>query len=462
MAYRYESSVDYSEMVEEATAPDIVYYNGDIINNATDTYLPKSQSTFDPQIRFNETRDVAILKDASLYNFSIVRFTMNGCGKDLPLFIPQIQTNPIINNALDVNRTVYSCNIQASLNYADSTGTPRTIKVNSTDVLPANQQDYGVPVIYQPETEDPTLAPIPLTSTISAGQQDLSTRYYWVYTYGYWLRLVNAMFAQAMANIQTQFNTLWTTPIANGGWGRIAPAPTLQTQAPYMSYNPSNGLFSLYADAYGFGYSEGSVLATPPSTMPSTQTPIGTSQANVVAGAVGREAYRLYFNQNLFGLFTNFKNTYQRQTWGTGYQAYNEIFIGNYLYQNVVSTPVLAPPALGDPVPTPASQKSYWLMVQDYESTSTLWSPVASIVFTSGFLPIVNEATGAPIRFGTTNLGISSATVPSAFQPIITDVALANQSASDYRGFINYTPTAEYRITSFQRGKNEVRQIDIQ
>jgi hypothetical protein len=164
----------------------------------------------------------------------------------------------------------------------------------------------------------------------------------------------------------------------------------------------------------------------------------------------------------MMGLFNNFKNTYARQSWGTGYQNYNQIFIGNYLYQNILTTPIIPAPAVGNIIPSPAASKSYWVMAQDYESTSTLWSPIASIVFTSGFLPIVNESTGAPIRFGSFNVGTNSATVPSAFQPIITDVALVNQSASDYRGFINYTPTAEYRITSFQRGKNEIRQIDIQ
>jgi hypothetical protein len=463
MAYRYASSVDFVQDQEDAVAPDIIYYNGDIINNNTDTPLQNSPSGFDPQIRFNETRDVPLIKDASLYNFSIVRFTMNGSGKDLPLFIPQIETDTLYNPSLDVNKTVYGNNIQASLTFLDSTLAPRTIVINSAEQLgSATAADRGVPIIYQSETDDIRIAPIPPTSSITAGRQDLATRYYWVYTYAAWLRLCNASFATSMALIQTRFNTLWTTSIANGGWGNIGVAPTLQTQAPYLFYDPSNVLFSLYADSYGFGYTEGSTLASPSSTMPATQTPIGTSQANVVAGVVGREAYRLFFNINMFGLFANFKNYYRKATWGTQTQVFNEIFIGNYLYNNIYTTPVVPIPATGDPIPTPAASKSYWLMIQDYESTSTLWSPCASIVFTSGFLPIVNESTGAPIRFGSLNLGVNSATVPSAFQPIITDVALANVSASDYRGFINYTPTAEYRITSFQRGKNEIRQIDVQ
>ena len=193
MAYRYEISFDYHQSNEDATAPDIVYYNGDIINNGTDTPIQINGATqFDPQIRFNETRDVPILKDASIYNFSIVRFTMNGSGKDLPMFIPQIETNTVRNPSLNVNQTVYTHNIQAVLTFNDNTATPQTRTINSANGLPLAQQDYGVPCIYQSETADLAIAPIPQQSSISNGQQDLSTRYYWVYTYGSWLLRIEA------------------------------------------------------------------------------------------------------------------------------------------------------------------------------------------------------------------------------------------------------------------------------
>jgi hypothetical protein len=284
-----------------------------------------------------------------------------------------------------------------------------------------------------------------------------------------------------MANIQAMITQLWTLPTTATLYGQqgfgytldTAPgnyAPVLQigTTAPFLGYNPSSNLFSLYADAYGFGWSEGSVLVAPTrAAIQASQTSIATSNNNVPTPYYAVEKCRLYFNQNLNGLFNNFKNLYGQANWGntaTNYQNFNEIFIGNYLGQNLATVGVPLQPIPIPPnqlVPSPGIQKSYYLMVQDSESTSTLWCPVASIVFTSGFLPIVNESTGFPIIFGTGNVNNQN-TVQSAFQPIITDVALANQTASDYRGFINYTPTAEYRITSFQRGRNEVRQIDIQ
>jgi hypothetical protein len=98
---------------------------------------------------------------------------------------------------------------------------------------------------------------------------------------------------------------------------------------------------------------------------------------------------------------------------------------------------------------------------QDYESTSTLWSPIESIVFTSALLPLVFEQIGDPIRFGSGNDNASNSGRP-AFSPIITDVALTNENANAYRTFILYSPTAEYRLASFQRSKQSINSVDIQ
>ena len=124
--------------------------------------------------------------------------------------------------------------------------------------------------------------------------------------------------------------------------------------------------------------------------------------------------------------------------------------VGN-LFNNIYN--VFSPPA-------PAA-KSYWIVVQDAPSTSTLWCPIASIVFTSGTLPLVFEATGDPIRFGTGNVGVDTGT-QAAFNPIITDIQLTNQNAFDYREYIQYAPDAEYRLASFQKSKTPINQIDLQ
>jgi S1-C subfamily serine protease len=76
----YRSSI---EVVGNNTDPDIVYYNADIVADAFD---PSSLGLDrDPPIRFQETRSTPLINDISKYMFSIIRFTMDGAGKDLPI-----------------------------------------------------------------------------------------------------------------------------------------------------------------------------------------------------------------------------------------------------------------------------------------------------------------------------------------------------------------------------------------
>jgi len=394
----YSSSLQFSEAADVDNDPDYVYYNATIINNKSQAF----DTVADPPIRFQETRDVPIVKDASKYAFSIVRFTMNGANKDLPLFIPVIRTGAA-NPSNNVNLTIYSVSIEMDVNY---TGVGSTT-FSSTQ-----------PLIWTTETQG-SQAPVPIPETCQSGQ-DITTRYYWCYTYSHWIRIANAALAAAFTDIQAQFATWWT---ASGGSG---PAPALKTLPPMLTFNPDNNLFSIYADQYGFGGAD--------------RTSRGTATD---------ESARLFFNNNMFGLFSNFDNVYVNNGEKT-----NQIIIRSILYSNV-----FAP--IDPPAGSPYIGKVFWVMVQDYESTSTLWSPIESIVFTSALLPLVFEQTGDPITFGTSNDSATNSGRP-AFQPIITDVALTNENANSYRSFILYSPTAEYRLASFQRSKAAIYNIDIQ
>jgi hypothetical protein len=104
-------------------------------------------------------------------------------------------------------------------------------------------------------------------------------------------------------------------------------------------------------------------------------------------------------------------------------------------------------------------------MTQDFCSTTTFWSPIESITFTSTLLPLQNEQVAPPNALGSRNTGISAATSQSAFAPIITDVALplaAPEGSAAYRQMIYYAPQAEYRMCDFQNSKQEIRNIDVQ
>lgn len=394
----------FTSAVDGDADADNIYYSATIINNKSGlagTY------TKDPPVRFQETRDTPLVRDCSKYNFSIIRFTLNGPNLDLPLFIPVIRTGAA-NPGNDVDLTIYSITITLAVN-------------NTTGANPVVATlQYTSPVIWVTQTQDTQLAPVPPASTCQTGQ-DLSTRYYWCYDYTHWLDCVNTAFASAftaVGGLQAQFQAAWTAA------GNAGVAPTLGTTAPQMTWNPSNYLFSLYADRYGFG---------------------GADRTS--AGSTADENATLYFNSNMMGMFAGFDNTFVNLS----SERTNLVKIYQVLYQNIVS--VASPPA-------PAA-KSYWLMTQNYNSTTTLWSPVDSIVFVSNLLPLVFENVAEPIRFGEGNDNALQ-TDSGNFAPIITDIALTNQNGHDYRQFILYAPVAEYRMSSFQRGKAAINSIDIQ
>jgi hypothetical protein len=388
---------------DEDGDPEYVYFNATIINNRTEV----AQDEPDPAVRFQETRQQPIIKNASKYNYSIVRANLNGPNKDLPIFMPVIRTG-VDNPAQDVDLTIYSITVELEFQYVVG-GNNYSFTASSTQ-----------PVRYEPETLDLQQAPVPANSTTQTGQ-DVSTRYYWVYTYSHWLDLVNNAFSSAYGDINAQFQANWSSPT---GWNLPGIAPAVGTTALKMTYNPNDNLFTLYADRYGFGGTDA--------------TSFGTNS---------QEQARVWFNSNMFGLFSNFKNYYVNLP----NERTNEIIISSILYQNILT--LASPPS---PVAT-----SYWVMVQDYPSTSSLWCPVESIVFTSTMLPLVFEQTGNPVKFGESLSG-QSGNIEAAFTPIVTDISLTNESASDYRQFIQYIPSAEYRMASFQRSKFEVYNIDIQ
>jgi hypothetical protein len=437
----YKSSYDYVPNAMDNDA-DLVYLNMDIINNRTSE--PGLPSDLDPQIRFVETRDAAILKDASKYQFSVVRFTMAGANKDLPLFIPSMKTQgvpPV--GILPENWTEYELAIAYQQDWLTS-----DLGVITIEALPAVRA-----VNYEPETQNPLLAPIPRNPQTS-GVQDLSTRYYWVYTYSHWIDLVNFAFDSSLADTYAAFQAAW---VASGTTDAFPFASYTAFKnavgVPYMTYDENSGLFSLYGDERAYG----TRLST--FTPPGPPVP-GTAQANAPPQC------RLFFDTNMMGLFSNFNNIYyggptaglQGPFYPTptpsGYA--NEIIFTNKHFTNIqdLSTTTYVPAS---------NQHIYWVLTQDYESTSSLWSPVASIVFTTSLLPIRNEATGKPITFGTGNLGASSASIENAFQPILTDIALdlANEGGDGYRKMIYYAPVAEYRMASLTRSKQPINSVDI-
>ena len=448
---------DY-EYSDDMTNPSYIYYNCDIINNRTDETSATGVVAPDPQVRFNETRDTALVKDASKYEFSIVRFTMNGPNLDIPLFIPSIAVGAS-NPTADINLSTYSVAISfvQTWNYNEST-------VFNFNITPASRF-----LVYVPEINNSTLAPLPNPPIT---QQDISTRYYWVQTYQHWVNLVNDTLLLAHQDTYNAFSTAWYMNDVPVGSFPFATFASFQAycQTPQIEFDPQTGYFTIYADSDGYGQrltefqSSNSGPASPPQE-------------------------RLFFNSNMYGLFSNFNNYYWNPTvgggipqvtiqqvvyknltnlnFGTGVPAgyVYEVIFANKFYQNVSDyriAPYTSPnPPLGY-VP-PQLAKVYWTLTQDYKSTDSLWSPVSSIVFTTTLLPIKSEASSQPNVLGTSTTGDSRATSASAFTPIITDIAIdtSQGGSAEYRQFIYYAPQAEYRMSALTTSPQEIRNINV-
>jgi len=409
---------------------DIVYYNADITNART---LDRGSGQ-DPRVNFNETRDAPIISDASKYYLSIVRFTMNGAGKELPLFIPTIDVNENGDNpTYDVNQTIYRITLRLQMNGNVYTG--------------------QAPLIWVPEDKD---APVPTIPTAADKRQDLSTRYYHATSYGRFLKMMSVA-------IQTAYDAVIAAATAGGD--------TAITKRPFLKIN-DDGTFSWYCDAYGWGSNPISVAT---STIP----------------AASEERWSLFLDSNLHGLLSNWEFDYHgADKNNTSTLRPVEFMTYEYKFEREENDLIQgALPLLGEDDAfilsspndnysantgdlkiqqrnfpgTPAVDRAipYYVFKQEYLSTGTLWSPIESIVFTSTLLPCVNEFTGVPQRFGDST-DRTQATTQNAFQPIITDIAIPTTSAQDYRGFIEYAPSAEYRMISLATSKQEIKNIDIQ
>ena len=548
--------------------PDYVYYNADIINNTTANTFA-GVAVIDPQIRFNETRDAPLIQNAADYYFSIVRFEMNGANRDLPLFIPSIQTGT---GQTNVNLTAYSMAVPYQQSFIGSAGTinlsvqptqrfivyetvtqnltsapvPRGIQANQFVGFYDNTRQYSVGQIvsttaanqygsfegpffqvadqaaWNPQTTYPVGAivsygglvytavapnvaavpsisvawvlapPLPGPAVLTGSpfwvqttgdlgnSQDLTSRYYWVYTYQHWVDLWNKTMYDPAQNAaapgavstcvyQDTYNALaaaFATSPTLGVAGYTFPYATFGDFVnvafpPQMRYVPDTDKFVIMADSAAFG--QRLTAFTP------------TVSALPVVGIPTIPSAQLFFNANMFGLFANYNNTYYNTAaYPDGYV--NQILFTNKLFQNIQDfrlSPYAGVPPLGyDPINPDGSAQTpnmlgrvFILAEQDYSSTDSLWSPCSSIVFVSTLLPVKSEATGVPNVLGTGNLGNSQPTSQSAFQPIITDISLdtgGQGGAALYRKFIYYAPTAEYRLSDFSSSKQDIRNIDIQ
>jgi hypothetical protein len=466
-----------------ADSPDFLWYNADIVNN-NQLDAVDGIAVQDPQVRFNETRDKPILYNIQDYHFSIIRFSMNGANLDLPLWCPQVELgsaryDPDANTVPTVYSFTLSYQQQWNLQISGS-----SVKTLITAISP---QQF---LLWVPQVNNTVIGPPPLPGTIT--KQDLSSRFWWATDYSYVVSLMNTALETAWVNVWGAFNSAWTAT----GTTSTNPYTTFASfmngvgvfpQLIWNAGNTQSHTISLYADSDCFGQRLTSFTPASGTTVGPTSTPY----------------CRIFTNNNMYGLLSGFSSLYWNtdpvppppfqsfipgtpnpsltgSTWTISGSALNlsnidgatnELIVTNAFYANVQDyrlTPYAGTPPLGF-VPTSSSssginlQKVYWAIAQDFACVDTMWSPIASLVFTSQFIPVTKEIQSDPTFLGYGNLGTSGVTSPSAFQPIVGDleIDLADKGADAYRGFIKYEPQAEFRMSDIS-GQNDLRSIDIQ
>jgi len=401
---------------------DHIYYTASVINNTTST----SGLENDPIARFVETRDTPILKDANDYECCVMKVVINGAGKNLPILIPQIQPGA------SPTKTIYSVTLNAVVYDVAGGDVNDLIYVSSGEVF----------LEWIPENFD-----LSVLKPASALPTQVDTSYYYLYSYNHWVVIINnalkTAYDQLVANIQA-------TP-GNGGY-------VMANRQPTVEFDENTNLFSFYTDTTNtsWGNTQG----------PPVYANLGPAGTNVFPTALNTAEFMFVgFNLNFEGLMCNFDTQYYGKDevpWAMGfddltgvqkqlYEPENTLLVRNKSgtnVQNVIS------PTTGLPY-VPALLN--FVTTQDFESTSTLWSPVGGIVLTTQLLPLRNEFVSSPVAFGSSSGTQGSA----AFQTVLLDFNPVFQSTDEYRGLLTFQPDSEFIPVAMTQSHQEVKSIDF-
>ncbi len=149
---------------------------------------------------------------------------------------------------------------------------------------------------------------------------------------------------------------------------------------------------------------------------------------------------KIYFNRPLYALFNSFKSIANTSSSVTNGRNYNIVLNTNEYNAKNRET---------------INTVSYIKIEQDW-STISNWTPVVSVLFLSGTLPIEVNRISAPVAYYENQLISNSNNLN--FARILTDI-----STNDliYKPNLLYTPTAEYRFIDLI-SNNSINDLDIQ
>jgi hypothetical protein len=343
----------YQEMQSYSTVndsnPNLVYLDVLVTNIQNTTGAP-------PILNYTDTKSSPFLKNAGDYELSILKFQLSS--RTLPVITPIIEPTSTY-----VNETIYK--ITLTYTYSGTT-------YSQTNVV----------------TYSPQISSIPVPTKVANQQQDNSQTYYNIYSYTWWLSLINTTFQDCFTGLNTQITFAGGT------------LPT--TYAPVITFDTVSQLCTMNADIAGYNDASGNTIS-------------------------------IYFNLPLFNLFAfPFSGINYNESVYTAKINTNSFSGSNVAY---------FPPATAD---YQALQ-----IVEEFVNLSA-WSPVQSVVVTTSSFPIVSENLPTPTIFNNGS-SFSSVSQNQNQDLVITDFSsdtgLYNSSflyvpSSEYR-MISMQPTTQ-------------------
>ena len=343
-----------------------VYYDLSFINNNT-------TGTNDPVVlTLSDTRTNPYIEDPSDYFVSVARFQISTSA--LPVFIPQVQLGQA-----DPNKLVYA----VTLTWSNAANTNH-YKITTNIIYVCSDSSISTP-------NPPTIS------------QDLSSTYYYVYTYQQWLRMINTA-------LLTCYNNLASAVTAGGDTG-------FPSFAPYFEYDPIACVFILNANQLGY---DQFVLTNP---------------------------IKLYFNSSLFTLFNNLQNLTLTSADAIKYNLPLNYW-WNIMIYSMNGTNILQ------------SGANNFIQMYQEGSTIALLNPVESVVLTSGIIPINNENVGIPRLFNASKQLVGQTQNNANISPIISDFQIEMSPTNQYKPQISYVPNGEYRLIDLY-GSSSLSNIQI-
>lgn len=311
--------------------------------------------------------------------------------------------------------------------------TPYTLTLSytpTTNSSPLTTYTVTQSVIYQPNDQTQTAPRWNPAMAQALSLTDITSEYYYTYSYNAWIALINQTLTNAFWSLQG-FMTNGFTAAGNLPAGLVAnqtlPASgsTVNNfQPPSMSWDSGALKAIITADNVTFGQS--------------------ASNGNVVF---------MYANSPLSTLFDGFP------------YLYLNVLVTSPLYSQFIFNTSAGAGIFIQTTYTSAgvpAANGVYTCVQIYQDhqTASLMNPVQAIVFSSTLLPVVMENVGTPLILNGTSTNLITTGSSANVFPIITDFVVPFSAGNTYVPDITYVPSGEYRLVDLY-GESPAKQIDI-